>query len=131
MESEPWHSSPGPDRASASATTGTSQVESYIPTHSSSTSREDLHCCCGRKECAYLQNNHVALEGLEKDLETAARLGQVRSLVLMHMLIFGCLGWLSGRHLVPRLVFIIHYCLLSYIFVVFCHTYFLHINIAC
>ncbi|CEL06761.1 hypothetical protein ASPCAL09933 [Aspergillus calidoustus] len=76
MESEPWNSSPGPDRASASATTGTSQVESYIPTHSSSTSREDLHCCCGRKECAYLQNNHVALEGLEKDLETAARLGQ-------------------------------------------------------
>ncbi|KAL2830085.1 hypothetical protein BJY01DRAFT_240506 [Aspergillus pseudoustus] len=51
-------------------------VESSIPTHSSSTSREDLHCCCGRKECAYLQNNHVALEGLEKDLETAARLGQ-------------------------------------------------------
>ncbi|KAL2798553.1 hypothetical protein BJX66DRAFT_34661 [Aspergillus keveii] len=77
MESEPWHSSNlGPSRASAGAATGTSQVESYIPTHSSSTSREDLHCCCGRKECAYLQNNHVALEGLEKDLETAARLGQ-------------------------------------------------------
>jgi hypothetical protein len=122
MESEPWHSSNlGPNRASAGAATGTSQVESYIPTHSSSTSWKDLHCCCGRKECAYLQNNHVALEGLEKDLETAARLGQVRSLLFMHMLIFGCLGSLSGRHLVARLVFIIH-CLLSYIFVVFCHT---------
>ncbi|KAL2824770.1 hypothetical protein BDW59DRAFT_172700 [Aspergillus cavernicola] len=53
-----------------------SRVGGYIPTHSSSTSQADLHCCCGRKECAYLQNNHVALEGLEKDLETAARLGQ-------------------------------------------------------
>ncbi|KAL3469451.1 hypothetical protein BJX99DRAFT_252011 [Aspergillus californicus] len=51
-------------------------VEEYIPTHSSATSQADLHCCCGRKECAYLQNNHDALEGLEKDLETAARLGQ-------------------------------------------------------
>ncbi|KAL4801927.1 hypothetical protein BDV18DRAFT_154567 [Aspergillus unguis] len=50
--------------------------EGHIPTHSSSTTRADLHCCCGREECAFLQNNHDALEGLEKDLETAARLGQ-------------------------------------------------------
>ncbi|KAL4917093.1 hypothetical protein BDW62DRAFT_211450 [Aspergillus aurantiobrunneus] len=54
----------------------TSRAEGHIPTHSSSTSRADLHCCCGREECAFLQNNHNALEGLEKDLETAARLGQ-------------------------------------------------------
>ncbi|KAL5334836.1 hypothetical protein BJX70DRAFT_391080 [Aspergillus crustosus] len=51
-------------------------INGHIPTHSSSTSRADLHCCCGRKDCAFLQNNHDALEGLEKDLETAARLGQ-------------------------------------------------------
>ncbi|KAL4975915.1 hypothetical protein BDW66DRAFT_160022 [Aspergillus desertorum] len=51
-------------------------LEGYIPTHSSVTSRADLHCCCGREECVYLQHNHDALEGLEKDLETAARLGQ-------------------------------------------------------
>ncbi|KAL4784520.1 hypothetical protein BJX76DRAFT_347759 [Aspergillus varians] len=51
-------------------------TEGHIPTHSSSTSRADLHCCCGREECAYLQNNHDVLEGLEQDLETAARLGQ-------------------------------------------------------
>lgn len=37
-----------------------------------------LRCCCGREDCALLEHNHVALEGLEKDLETAARLGQVR-----------------------------------------------------
>ncbi|KAL4792741.1 hypothetical protein BDV19DRAFT_368071 [Aspergillus venezuelensis] len=53
----------------------TSQPEAHVPTHSSTT-RADLHCCCGREECAFLQHNHVALEGLEKDLETAARLGQ-------------------------------------------------------
>ncbi|KAE8387216.1 hypothetical protein BDV23DRAFT_174879 [Aspergillus alliaceus] len=46
-----------------------------IPTHSSSTPTA-LRCCCGRDDCAFLQHNNVALEGLEKDLATAARLGQ-------------------------------------------------------
>ncbi|KAJ5355728.1 hypothetical protein N7517_010337 [Penicillium concentricum] len=45
-----------------------------IPTHSSPTTT--LRCCCGRNDCALLEHNNVALEGLEKDLETAARLGQ-------------------------------------------------------
>ncbi|KAJ5496307.1 hypothetical protein N7463_008294 [Penicillium fimorum] len=45
-----------------------------IPTHSSATTT--LRCCCGRNDCALLEHNNVALEGLEKDLETAARLGQ-------------------------------------------------------
>jgi hypothetical protein len=49
-----------------------------IPTHSSASTT--LHCCCGRKDCALLEHNNIALEGLEKDLETAARLGQVRVL---------------------------------------------------
>ncbi|KAF3390887.1 hypothetical protein DPV78_011297 [Talaromyces pinophilus] len=35
-----------------------------------------LQCCCGRRDCAYLRHNNVALGDLEKDLETAARLGQ-------------------------------------------------------
>jgi hypothetical protein len=47
-----------------------------IPTHSSTPTT--LRCCCGRNDCALLEHNNVALEGLEKDLETAARLGQVR-----------------------------------------------------
>ncbi|KAJ5852861.1 hypothetical protein N7534_005404 [Penicillium rubens] len=45
-----------------------------IPTHSSASTT--LRCCCGRNDCALLEHNNVALEGLEKDLETAARLGQ-------------------------------------------------------
>ncbi|KAJ6098648.1 hypothetical protein N7467_000183 [Penicillium canescens] len=45
-----------------------------IPTHSSTSTT--LRCCCGRNDCALLEHNNVALEGLEKDLETAARLGQ-------------------------------------------------------
>ncbi|CAI7640125.1 unnamed protein product [Penicillium palitans] len=48
-----------------------------IPTHSSGSTT--LRCCCGRNDCALLEHNNVALEGLEKDLETAARLGQVHS----------------------------------------------------
>ncbi|KAJ6147353.1 hypothetical protein N7497_009335 [Penicillium chrysogenum] len=46
-----------------------------IPTHSSASTT--LRCCCGRNDCALLEHNNVALEGLEKDLETAARLGQI------------------------------------------------------
>lgn len=48
-----------------------------IPTYS--TGPANLRCCCGRQDCALLEHNSLALEGLEKDLATAARLGQVRS----------------------------------------------------
>ncbi|KAJ5632163.1 hypothetical protein N7490_008502 [Penicillium lividum] len=45
-----------------------------IPTHSRAPT--SLRCCCGRDDCALLEHNNLALEGLEKDLETAAKLGQ-------------------------------------------------------
>lgn len=48
-----------------------------IPTHSQIQST--LSCCCGRHDCAFLESNNSALEGLEKDVATAARLGQVRT----------------------------------------------------
>jgi hypothetical protein len=48
-----------------------------IPTYSNAPA--NLRCCCGRQDCALLEHNSLALEGLEKDLATAARLGQVRS----------------------------------------------------
>ncbi|KAF7511046.1 hypothetical protein GJ744_005592 [Endocarpon pusillum] len=35
-----------------------------------------LKCCCGRLDCAYLEHNKVALRDLERDVETAAQLGQ-------------------------------------------------------
>lgn len=34
-------------------------------------------CCCGRSECVYLEHNAAALEGLERDLQSAAQIGQV------------------------------------------------------
>ena len=37
-----------------------------------------LRCCCGRPQCAFLQSNLGALEGLERDVRTAAQIGQVR-----------------------------------------------------
>ncbi|KAJ5707963.1 hypothetical protein N7488_007764 [Penicillium malachiteum] len=46
-----------------------------IPIHHSR-APSTLRCCCGREDCALLEHNHVALEGLEKDLEAAAKLGQ-------------------------------------------------------
>ncbi|KAJ9616345.1 hypothetical protein H2200_000063 [Cladophialophora chaetospira] len=41
-----------------------------------SSSDGKLRCCCGRAECAYLEQNNTILGGIERDLETAARLGQ-------------------------------------------------------
>lgn len=37
----------------------------------------NMRCCCGRPDCAFLEHNDASLRGLEKDLETAARLGKV------------------------------------------------------
>ncbi|BCR91889.1 uncharacterized protein ACHE_70732S [Aspergillus chevalieri] len=36
----------------------------------------NIRCCCGQPECAFLRENQLALEAVEKNLETAARLGQ-------------------------------------------------------
>ena len=41
-------------------------------------------CCCGRQDCAYLKHNDDALGALERDLETAARLGQVCGILQHH-----------------------------------------------
>lgn len=34
-------------------------------------------CCCGRTDCPFLAHTGTLLEGLERDVQTAARLGQV------------------------------------------------------
>jgi hypothetical protein len=36
-----------------------------------------VHCCCGNPECAMLKHNCSVLETVEKDVQTAAQLGQV------------------------------------------------------
>ena len=42
-------------------------------------SSETVECCCGRADCAFLNRNSSALDDLEKEVRTAARLGQVRN----------------------------------------------------
>jgi hypothetical protein len=49
-----------------------------------STTTPELRCCCGRTECAYLKHNCVALDDLEKEVRTAAQLGQVCIPRLLH-----------------------------------------------
>ncbi|KAF2721358.1 hypothetical protein K431DRAFT_284961 [Polychaeton citri CBS 116435] len=44
--------------------------------HASSIPHERLICCCGNEHCAYLKRNQDALDGLERDVKTAAQLGQ-------------------------------------------------------
>jgi hypothetical protein len=50
----------------------------------------NLRCCCGQPACAYLEHNNAALGGLEKDLETAAKLGQVRPPTLCDLVARAC-----------------------------------------
>lgn len=66
--------------------------EPSIPRPSPSpTSRPSpLQCCCGRLDCAFLKHNNAALEELERDLATAARLGQVRPIPVLPMALFFC-----------------------------------------
>lgn len=51
-----------------------------------------LQCCCGSLDCEYLKHNNVALSDLEKDVETAARLGQVSQgqFPSLHIIIAAC-----------------------------------------
>lgn len=35
-----------------------------------------LQCCCGRNDCAFLEHSNSILESVEKDVHTAAKLGQ-------------------------------------------------------
>lgn len=41
-------------------------------------------CCCGRTDCAFLSHNGELLESLERDVQTAAQLGQVSATALFH-----------------------------------------------
>ncbi|RKU49471.1 hypothetical protein DL546_009901 [Coniochaeta pulveracea] len=36
-----------------------------------------LRCCCGRDDCIYLKHNCSVLDSVEKDVLTAAKMGQV------------------------------------------------------
>jgi hypothetical protein len=40
--------------------------------------RRRAACCCGRESCAFLRHNDEVLDVLERDVRTAAQLGQVR-----------------------------------------------------
>lgn len=45
-----------------------------------------LRCCCGREDCAFLQHSSNVLDSVEKDVHTAAKLGQVGSHPLFSLL---------------------------------------------
>ena len=53
-----------------------------IPAHlPATTPSEDVRCCCGRADCAFLKHNCSALDELEREVRTAAKLGQVRTCI--------------------------------------------------
>ncbi|KFY41464.1 hypothetical protein V494_02976 [Pseudogymnoascus sp. VKM F-4513 (FW-928)] len=52
------------------------EIPLSIPVTPTMLMERDTECCCGRDSCAYLRHNNEALDGLEKDVRTAAQLGQ-------------------------------------------------------
>ncbi|KAK1822964.1 hypothetical protein LTR12_002686 [Friedmanniomyces endolithicus] len=60
-------------------------LESYRPSETDSASsipHPRVACCCGNEGCAYLRQKTSALEAVERDVRTAAQLGQ--ALILRH-----------------------------------------------
>ncbi|GAB7366476.1 hypothetical protein MBLNU230_g8270t1 [Neophaeotheca triangularis] len=53
-----------------------SYEQSSDSNNSGSIPAQQVACCCGNTACAHLQHNQSALEGLERDVRTAAKLGQ-------------------------------------------------------
>ena len=56
-------------------------IQSFLSTYDEQSPRAThiphANCCCGNDACAYLKHNQSALDGLERDVSTAARLGKV------------------------------------------------------
>lgn len=69
-----------------------------LPTNCTTTARTTPQCCCGRTDCVHLKHNGVALDDLEKEVRTAAQLGQVSILrptfVLDLWLVVHAVTWL-------------------------------------
>ena len=63
------------DHSSAASSLNTLLSKSFSATQRSA--ERPPSCCCGNPQCAYLEHNNAALEGLESQLENAARIGQV------------------------------------------------------
>ena len=40
-----------------------------------------MRCCCGRVDCVFLRHNCTLLDSVEKEVHTAARMGQVSCLL--------------------------------------------------
>ena len=72
---------PGADSLSLGATAGAhgqgSEEELELRNALVEGPRGIPQCCCGRPECPFLAHSGQLLDGLEKDVQTAARMGQV------------------------------------------------------
>ena len=65
--------------AHSSAPLTASPTPDTLLLHASHRMERPAACCCGRVECAYLEHNNAAMEGLERELHSAAQIGQVGS----------------------------------------------------
>lgn len=58
-----------------SATTEASTMESHGTTAGETSL--PMKCCCGRLDCVFLKHNCAVLDSVEREVHTAARMGQV------------------------------------------------------
>lgn len=57
---------------------------------------DDLQCCCGRQECAFLRHNCSVLLSVERDVHVAAKMGQVCcSAAHLHSFVCDCISILN------------------------------------
>ena len=81
-----YPSLPLPTITTAATAAITTAVGTAIPakppameSHDAVSDESDLpmKCCCGRDECVFLKHNCTLLDSVEREVHTAARMGQV------------------------------------------------------
>lgn len=71
--------SPTPGMAESLSTNGSSERGKMGLANAAGKEPAKLQCCCGKDDCVFLLHNCSVLESVERDVHTAARMGQVSS----------------------------------------------------
>ena len=79
-------STPGPEELPDLACLNLTQLDHYIPRNFG----PKIECCCGQSSCAFGKHSNTALYGMQKDVLTAARLGQVCKTYSWSLPYLGC-----------------------------------------
>lgn len=71
------HRPSGAMGGAVAAATATATATAMATVATTASKPDDLQCCCGRQECAFLRHNCSVLLSVERDVHVAAKMGQV------------------------------------------------------